>query len=125
MRPYTYDDVVNDTLLLDFNLAVEDRIFKIPYAIRARNINPSTTFFASAWSAPGWMKTNGVFEQFGKHSVEQFSLYIESTITSASIIHSGFLVNLRLDTVNLRINQHFPGFSHQSLIARIDCRLGN
>ncbi|XP_076293926.1 lysosomal acid glucosylceramidase-like isoform X2 [Lasioglossum baleicum] len=75
LRPYTYDDVTNDTLLEDFALQLEDHKYKIPYAIRARILNPTTTFFASAWSAPGWMKTNGVFEQFGYLKEEYYQVW--------------------------------------------------
>ncbi|XP_076646296.1 lysosomal acid glucosylceramidase-like isoform X3 [Halictus rubicundus] len=75
VRAYTYDDVANDTSLEHFALALEDHKYKIPYAHGARKMNPTTKFFASAWSAPGWMKTNGVFQQFGYLKKEYYQVW--------------------------------------------------
>nr|XP_033320773.1 lysosomal acid glucosylceramidase-like [Megalopta genalis] len=77
VRPYSLDDVANDTSLEHFSLAPEDLNFKIPYANIARELNPFTKFFASAWSAPGWMKTNGDFASFGYLKKEYYQVYAD------------------------------------------------
>lgn len=65
-RPYTYDDVDNDTKLEHFALAKEDHTYKIPYAKKALELNTEVKFFSAAWSAPAWMKTNDKINGYGK-----------------------------------------------------------
>jgi glucosylceramidase len=58
---YTYDDVPGgqtDSSLTRFSIA-HDEAYVLPLLRRAREINPQTTFLASPWSAPAWMKTSG------------------------------------------------------------------
>ena len=59
---YSYADVYDNTLS-NFTLQPEDTDYKIPMiqaAIAAVNSNHNTLkLFASPWSAPAWMKTNG------------------------------------------------------------------
>lgn len=58
---YTYDDVPRgqtDPNLTRFSIA-HDESYILPLLRRAREINPQTTFMASPWSAPAWMKTSG------------------------------------------------------------------
>jgi len=58
---YTYDDVPKgqtDPDLTRFSIA-HDESYVLPLLRRAREINPQTTFMASPWSAPAWMKTSG------------------------------------------------------------------
>jgi len=58
---YTYDDVPRgqtDPNLTRFSIA-HDESYTLPLLRRAREINPQTTFMASPWSAPAWMKTSG------------------------------------------------------------------
>jgi glucosylceramidase len=58
---YTYDDVPKgqtDSNLTRFSIA-RDEAYVLPLLRRAREINPQTTFMASPWSAPAWMKTSG------------------------------------------------------------------
>ncbi|XP_076621014.1 lysosomal acid glucosylceramidase-like [Colletes latitarsis] len=74
-RTYSYDDVANDTSLEHFALAQEDYEYKIPYAKMALALNPETIFVASAWSAPGWMKTNDAFDHFGYLKEEYYQVY--------------------------------------------------
>jgi glucosylceramidase len=56
---YTYDDVAGDTELLNFSIE-HDRKFRLPFikAAMATGKKPFT-LFASPWSPPAWMKTNG------------------------------------------------------------------
>ncbi|VDD89654.1 unnamed protein product [Enterobius vermicularis] len=57
---YSYDDTPGDFELKNFKLAKEDIAFKIPFIRKALNLtNNDLRLFASPWSAPGWMKTNG------------------------------------------------------------------
>jgi glucosylceramidase len=65
-RTYTYDDCPNDFDLSNFSLSYEDTDFKIP-AIRAalKTSQKQIKLFASAWSAPPWMKTNNDYKGNG------------------------------------------------------------
>lgn len=59
---YTYDDVLDKDLNY-FSLADEDVNFKIPFIkdalAKVHQNNFDMRLFASPWSAPAWMKTNG------------------------------------------------------------------
>ena len=59
-RNYTYNDVsFEDFDLKQFSLTEEDHQLKIPLIKKAREISDEQVLlFASAWSAPPWMKTN-------------------------------------------------------------------
>ena len=56
---YTYDDVAGDKELKNFSIA-HDKTYRIPF-IQAALATAKTPFklFASPWSPPAWMKTNG------------------------------------------------------------------
>ncbi|CAH0551326.1 unnamed protein product [Brassicogethes aeneus] len=57
---YSYCDTEEpDKKLTHFKLAEEDHKYKIPYALWAKNLTQDLKFFASAWTAPKWMKING------------------------------------------------------------------
>ncbi|XP_069041096.1 lysosomal acid glucosylceramidase isoform X2 [Lepisosteus oculatus] len=59
-REYTYADTPDDFELRKFSLAKEDTEMKIPLLQRAQALSPQPlSLFASPWSAPAWMKTNG------------------------------------------------------------------
>ncbi|EFX69969.1 hypothetical protein DAPPUDRAFT_328613 [Daphnia pulex] len=59
-RAYTYDDFPGDDSLSNFSLAREDLFFKIPYISWAQSLSSKPIkLFASPWSAPAWMKSNG------------------------------------------------------------------
>ena len=65
-RPYSYDDTTGDLNLTKFALQDEDTKWKIPFVQAAVKISKKTLkFFASAWSAPKWMKTNNDFKGNG------------------------------------------------------------
>merc|ERR1712223_793295 len=58
-RPYTYCDTEGDVNLDTWDLAHDDIFYKIPYIKMAQNVsNKNILLFGSAWSAPGWMKSN-------------------------------------------------------------------
>ena len=68
LRPYSYDDTINDLNLTKFALSYEDLKWKIPFAQAAIALskNKKIKFFASAWTAPKWMKTNNDFKGNGR-----------------------------------------------------------
>ncbi|XP_053978121.1 lysosomal acid glucosylceramidase-like isoform X1 [Hylaeus volcanicus] len=74
-RLYSYDDHVNDSSLIYFSLAPEDYQYKIPFARKALELNSDLKFFASAWSAPGWMKTNGIMDGYGFLEEKYYQTY--------------------------------------------------
>ncbi|XP_072167356.1 lysosomal acid glucosylceramidase-like [Diadema setosum] len=66
-REYSYADTPDDFELETFALVEEDIVYKIPMIKRAlemssRNVN----LIGSAWSSPGWMKTNGAMKGGGR-----------------------------------------------------------
>lgn len=59
-REYSYADTADDLAMKHFALAQEDLQYKIPHILTAANLTGGNIrLFASPWSAPGWMKTNG------------------------------------------------------------------
>lgn len=55
---YSYDDVPNDVTLEHFSVD-RDRAYVIPMIREILAVKPDLYLFASPWSPPGWMKTNG------------------------------------------------------------------
>lgn len=55
---YSYDETPGDFELKKFSVK-HDRKYLIPYIKWALEVNPSLRIWASPWSAPQWMKTNG------------------------------------------------------------------
>jgi len=56
---YTYDDVAGDTALAHFSIE-HDRKNRLPFIKRAQaTAGGKLRLYASPWSPPGWMKTNG------------------------------------------------------------------
>jgi glucosylceramidase len=65
-RTYSYDDFSGDFELANFSLSYEDLEFKIPAIQAALNASQKhVKLFASAWSAPPWMKTNNDYKGNG------------------------------------------------------------
>ncbi|KAK7026758.1 hypothetical protein SK128_022439 [Halocaridina rubra] len=94
--PYTYDDLdlgKTDPELYNFTLAPEDLIYKIPLLKRAISMSSTPLkLFASAWSAPGWMKDSGkimgkgkllkqYYSTWAKYYIMFFERYAEHNIT--------------------------------------------
>uniref|UniRef100_A0A8C4XJX2 Glucosylceramidase n=1 Tax=Falco tinnunculus TaxID=100819 RepID=A0A8C4XJX2_FALTI len=60
VRPYSYDDVPHDYELKHFRLAEEDVKMKIPLLHRASAMSRRPlSLYASPWTSPAWMKSNG------------------------------------------------------------------
>jgi glucosylceramidase len=63
---YTYDDTVGDKQLKNFSID-HDRKDRIPFIQRAQAAaKGNLQLYASPWSPPGWMKTNGEMLHGGK-----------------------------------------------------------
>ncbi|CAB3410096.1 unnamed protein product [Caenorhabditis bovis] len=76
VREYSYDDTDLDFELTNFKLADEDVKYKIPYIKKARAASKNALkLFATPWSAPGWMKTNGRMIGGGKLLGDQNGKY--------------------------------------------------
>ncbi|EFA07058.2 lysosomal acid glucosylceramidase [Tribolium castaneum] len=76
VRAYSYDDGEEDKNLTNFKLAEEDHQYKIPYIKKALNLTGNNLkLFASAWTAPTWMKTNGEYTGFGFLKEEMFQTW--------------------------------------------------
>jgi glucosylceramidase len=59
--PYSYDDLPageSDPTLAHFSIG-HDRAYILPALQQALALDPATTFLATPWSPPAWMKTNG------------------------------------------------------------------
>ncbi|KHN81497.1 Glucosylceramidase [Toxocara canis] len=75
-REYSYDDVDGDFPLEHFKLTSEDDEAKIPHILRAISLtNGVLKLFATPWSAPAWMKTNGRMEGGGRLKGDEDSQY--------------------------------------------------
>ena len=65
-HPYTYAEVAGDTALDNFSLTREDTDYKLPYLRRALSVaEEQVRVFASPWSGPAWMKSNGALNGTG------------------------------------------------------------
>lgn len=69
VRTYTYDDTPDDFQLRDFSLPEEDVKLKIPLIHQALALaQRPVSLFASPWTSPTWLKTNGAVN--GKGSLK-------------------------------------------------------
>ncbi|KAL1502271.1 hypothetical protein ABEB36_007437 [Hypothenemus hampei] len=75
-KGYTYCDTEDETLAA-FALQPEDNDYKIPFLKKAIQLRgqENIKFFASAWSAPIWMKTNDEYNGFGKIKDEYYATW--------------------------------------------------
>ncbi|OAN57632.1 beta-glycosidase [Sphingomonas sp. TDK1] len=55
---YSYDETPGDFALRDFRLSRDDATL-VPFIQRAQHVRPALRLWASPWSPPSWMKTNG------------------------------------------------------------------
>lgn len=62
---YSYSEVADDFEQQHFSIERDDR-YVVPYIKGALAQNPSLKIFASPWSPPAWMKTNGKMAQRGR-----------------------------------------------------------
>jgi glucosylceramidase len=74
---YTYDDTAGDTELKDFTIA-HDLKNRIPFIKRAQAAaKGKLQLYASPWSPPGWMKTNGEMLHGGKLKPEYDQIWAD------------------------------------------------
>ncbi|KAK0399817.1 hypothetical protein QR680_003229 [Steinernema hermaphroditum] len=79
-REYSYADERGDEKLQHFKLQTED-VWKIDYLKRFRSTSPNDLyFFASPWSAPGWMKSNGRMKGGGTLLEKYHGIYADYLI---------------------------------------------
>lgn len=71
---YSYDDVENDFGLEHFDIA-HDRQTIIPAIKEAMEVAEDLKLYASPWSPPAWMKTNGKMSKGGKLKKECFKVW--------------------------------------------------
>ena len=74
---YTYDDVPGDTALNNFSIAHELK-FRFPLIRRAEEVSGGKLkLFASPWSPPAWMKTNGNMLYGGRLKPEYYRAWAD------------------------------------------------
>jgi O-glycosyl hydrolase len=92
---YSYDDLPKgqtDPTLANFSVA-HDEEYIIPALQEAFELNPSVTFTATPWSAPGWMKTSddliggSLKEEYEPLLAEYFVKFIEAYGEAGLPIH--------------------------------------
>lgn len=91
---YSYDDVTDDTALKHFSIA-KDMKYIVPIVKEIIDINPDIKFFASPWSPPAWMKTEGsmgggfmrrkYIECYADYFVKYIEAYKEQGITVSAV----------------------------------------
>uniref|UniRef100_A0A8C9DWE1 Glucosylceramidase n=1 Tax=Phocoena sinus TaxID=42100 RepID=A0A8C9DWE1_PHOSS len=76
IRTYTYADTPDDFQLLNFSLPEEDVKLKIPLIHQALELaQRPVSLFASPWTSPTWLKTNGAVMGRGHSRVHPGDLY--------------------------------------------------
>ncbi|XP_078050529.1 putative glucosylceramidase 3 isoform X2 [Augochlora pura] len=108
VRPYTYDDSNNDVTLEKFSLAEEDYDYKIPYLQKALELQPDLKLFASAWTAPPWMKTNDKVNGFGFLKSEYYSLYVDYLLKFLESYKAEDIDIWGISTGNEPLNAYIP-----------------
>lgn len=116
-RLYTYLDLPGDFNLTTFSLAEEDLRLKIPFIDKAKSLAQEDLYlFASPWSGPAWMKSNGALngkgtlkgspggkyyktwaeyfvrflQEYGKRGLQFWGLTTENEPTNGNIPHFPF-----------------------------------
>uniref|UniRef100_A0A452S3C1 Glucosylceramidase n=1 Tax=Ursus americanus TaxID=9643 RepID=A0A452S3C1_URSAM len=76
VRTYTYDDTPDDFQLRNFSLPEEDVKLKIPLIHQALELaRRPVSLFASPWTSPTWLKTNGAVNGKGSLKGQPGDLY--------------------------------------------------
>ncbi|KAJ8943385.1 hypothetical protein NQ314_009752 [Rhamnusium bicolor] len=108
-RAYSYDDFPLDTTLMKFALQPEDLNYKIPF-IRKANIltNNKLNLFASAWTAPPWMKTNNDWHGIGFLQTKYYQLWADYMIKFLEVYDKSGISFWGLTTQNEPIDGFLP-----------------
>lgn len=83
LSPYSYDEVDGDFAMEHFDLG-PDRDTLIPFVKAAQAREPGLRLWASPWTPPRWMKTNGAFEM-----APGWPGRVPNAITEATTRHEG------------------------------------
>ncbi len=82
---YTLDDVPGDYALEHFSIE-RDRRLLIPYVRAALAFQPALRLWASAWTPPPWMKTNGAYDSGAMRgdplALDAYALYLARFVES-------------------------------------------
>ena len=98
---YSYDDLPvgeTDPELKRFSIG-KDRAYIVPVLKLARDKNPDLRFFASPWSPPGWMKSNGtmiggeLLRQWYPAYAEYFVMFIRAYEAEGISVHAVTIQN--------------------------------
>ncbi len=94
---YSYNDMPKgetDPELKNFSIG-KDRVYVLPVVKKAQEINPGLQFFASVWSGPAWMKSNGrmtagellpeYYDAFSRYLVKFVQAYRQEGISVLAI----------------------------------------
>ncbi|VDM75513.1 unnamed protein product [Strongylus vulgaris] len=114
-REYSYADTAGDMEMKTFSLLEDDLKYKIPYILTAMNLTGGAIrLFASPWSAPGWMKTNGrmkVSEQWLRQHVANWSgnsdFFLENILCKLTL-HYTFLKHFEASNNSILQKSQIP-----------------
>ncbi|KAI1301596.1 Lysosomal acid glucosylceramidase [Halotydeus destructor] len=115
-RAYSLDDVEGDFQLANFSLAKEDYEFKLPLIKMAKlKSSQGIKLFASAWSAPAWMKTNndaiGLGWLIGKAGGRYYKLWAKYYVKFLEAYEANGITFWGLTTGNEPTNGFKPNFA--------------
>ena len=111
-RPYTYCDTEGDLELETFSLARDDRLYKIPYILMAQELSSKELLiFGSAWSAPGWMKTNGLVYGEGQLLPQYYQTWADYHLRFLQEYEAAGVVMWGLTAQNEPVDGNIPDFS--------------
>ena len=82
---YTLDDVPGDYAMEHFSIE-RDRALLVPYTRAALAVQPALRLWASAWTPPPWLKTNGAYDGGAMRddpaSLSAYALYLARFVES-------------------------------------------
>ncbi|XP_018014405.1 lysosomal acid glucosylceramidase isoform X2 [Hyalella azteca] len=111
-RGYTYVDTEGDVALETFALQPEDLEQKIPVIHRINAMSDEEVLtFAAAWSAPGWMKTNGDLVGYGQLLETMYQPWAEYHVKFLDAYAAQNVSIWGISTQNEPTDGNIPGFS--------------
>jgi len=102
---YTLDETAGDTMMTKFSID-RDKSALIPYIQAALNMNPGLHLWASPWSPPTWMKSNGTFD--GGNMKEDATDFQALALYLARFVEEYGKLNIKIEAVH---PQNEPGYS--------------
>ena len=111
-RPYTYCDTEGDTDLDTFSLTQDDTLYKIPYILMAQEMSSKEVLmFGSAWSAPGWMKSNGLVYGEGQLLAQYYQTWADYHLRFLQEYSAAGVKMWGLTAQNEPVDGNIPDFS--------------